>query len=251
MIGTAEYDYTVGAGESDGAQICKISAFLNFFQDAADRHAQIMGFHRDILMERYGYFWLLVRARLDLKTPARYQDVLTVRTNPRPVKGAMVYRDFDLFVGREHIGEAVTGWALASFEKRAIIRPATVPELLNAEYLPADQLKDSRLTKLSVEQDMPLLEHARVRYSDLDMNGHLNNIKYADMVCNAADMGNRTEKFVSTFQIDYIKECRLGEELALYGDLRENGGMVLGVDHEGNKRFASELVFTDLLSCGG
>lgn len=244
--GIGLYTYSIGTGEADAAQACRISAFLEFFQDVADKHARVMGFHRDDLLGKYGCTWVAVRTKITLNRPVRYEEQLTIRTCPRLVKGAMVYRDFDVFVGDEHVGEAVTVWALADFEKRTVVRPTGIPELVDAPYAPAEMQKDSRLGKLMPPKEkMQLLERVIVRYSDLDVNGHCNNVKYADMVCNAADLGHHLDRFVSEFQIDYIKECRLGDVLDLWGEADENGSFVTGKDENGEVRFRCRLTLTE------
>lgn len=49
------------------------------------------------------------------------------------------------------------------------------------------------------------------------MNGHVNNIKYADFVCDALRMEDLgPDRFVSSLQVGYQAECRAGETVDLF-----------------------------------
>ena len=51
-------------------------------------------------------------------------------------------------------------------------------------------------------------------YTDIDTNGHVNNIKYANFILNALDLP--TEKEISSFRIDFLKEIMRGNEIKIY-----------------------------------
>ena len=44
-----------------------------------------------------------------------------------------------------------------------------------------------------------------MRYSDTDINGHVNNTRYADFVCDALELENLSQdRFLSQMQIGYL-----------------------------------------------
>ena len=53
-------------------------------------------------------------------------------------------------------------------------------------------------------------------YSDTDINGHVNNTRYADFVCDALRLeGLPRSRFLSELQIGYTAESRAGDVLTL------------------------------------
>ena len=53
-----------------------------------------------------------------------------------------------------------------------------------------------------------------MRYSDTDVNGHVNNTRYADFACDAVELERLPEnRFLAEMQIGYLAECRPGEVL--------------------------------------
>ena len=87
-----------------------------------------------------------------------------------------------------------------------------------------------------------------MRYSDTDINGHVNNIRYADFACDAVGMESLPEdKFLASVQIGYLAECRPGDLLTVeVGESRE-GRYVRGLDECGKSRFEAALFFGEVL----
>ncbi|NCA80708.1 MAG: hypothetical protein EOM76_11100 [Sphingobacteriia bacterium] len=76
--------------------------------------------------------------------------------------------------------------------------------------------------------------------SDMDINGHMNNVRYADMAYNALarDFADK----VAFFNISYLSECRLGDAVEVFAEEKEGKRLALG-RAEGRDIFAAEIVF--------
>lgn len=224
----------------DGRGICKASALLNHLQVAATQAAEEGGFGREVLMGRYGAFWMLARSWFHLKRPLLWQDEITIQTWHRGSRGAMMYRDYDIYVGDELVGESVSGWVLASLETRKLFRLPSVAELSNTDG--GSLCKSKTLHKLHIPQIMHEVERRPMRYSDTDINGHVNNTRYADFACDALDMDRLKDGyFLSEMQIGYLAECRPGDVLSIESGEQDSAYYVCGLDKEGKSRFEVEL----------
>ena len=92
-----------------------------------------------------------------------------------------------------------------------------------------------------------MAEKRRMHYSDTDLNGHVNNIKYADFVCDCLHFEEIGQgKFVSGLQLCYLSECRAGEELSLLTGGDGQNAYVLGRDKEKKERFNACLALDNL-----
>ena len=86
------------------------------------------------------------------------------------------------------------------------------------------------------------------RYSDTDLNGHVNNTRYADFACDALEMERLgPDRFLSSMQIGYLAECRPGEELLLWTKEQDGTHFVQGMDEGGKSRFEAALIFGEVL----
>ena len=83
-----------------------------------------------------------------------------------------------------------------------------------------------------------------MRYSDTDMNGHVNNTRYADFACDAVGMECLSQdRYLAEMQIGYLAECRPGEVLTIQTSGLGDSRFVRGVDGAGKSRFESALLF--------
>ena len=241
-----EKEYLVDSRDIDPWYHCRPSGLLGALQEAAVEAACALHVSRDETMAKYHCFWMLVRMWYRLNRPLSWGDQVTIRTWHREDKGATMYRDYDLFVDGEAVGECVSAWVLASMDTRQIIRLATVYELDGTGG--GELCKSKKLSKLRLPQDLELAGRRKLRYSDTDLNGHVNNTRYADFACDALEMERLgPDRFLSSMQIGYLAECRPGEELLLWTKEQDGTHFVQGMDEGGKSRFEAALIFGEVL----
>lgn len=236
-----EKDYVVDSRDTDLFGMLRPSALLGDLQDLATLHAAAGGISRNVLVEKYNAFWMLARTWYHLDRPVYAGQTLHVRTSHRGAGGAVVYRDFDLSVDGQMVGEAVTAWVVATLDTRTMLRPAHIAELV-ASPVP-DVTKKKNLGHIKTPADLKLMETRRVRYSDTDVNGHMNNTRYADVACDAVAYENMTGQFVSDLRVNYVRECFAGQELQIFGAPQADGWFVRGADEKGESHFDMTLGF--------
>ena len=240
-----ENTYHVDSRLIDPFGHCRPSALLGLLQEAATEAACALHVSRDETVAKYNTFWMLVRIWFSLKRPLLWDEHLRIRTWHRGGKGAAMYRDFDLFVGEEWVGEAVSSWVLATLDTNKIFRLSKVAEFAGTDG--GELCKEKVLAKLRTPQDLPLAERRLLHYSEADLNGHINNVRYADFACDALRLEQLLPgSFVSQMQIGYLDECMPGEIIDLHAGEAEGRYFVHGVGAEGNPRFDAALELSPL-----
>ena len=73
-------------------------------------------------------------------------------------------------------------------------------------------------------------------YSDIDVNQHVNNARYADWACDALGFSTMREYCLKTMCIQYAAEIRPGQEISLHAAQSEGRYRVAGY-HEGKMHF--------------
>jgi len=221
---------------------CKLSALLGYLQDMSTEHAIILGIGGEQMAREHNAAWMMVRVHLTLSRPIGYEDVLDIITWHRGVgKTAAVFRDFDIFVGGECIGEAVISWVLADITQRKILKPATIPSLAHSPR--PTVVKDIIPAKIKAPPEMELALIRPDYYSDTDINGHVNNTKYADMACDALHYERYGDQYISQVEMNYVQEGFPGETLTLYCGKAEDVRHVRGMDEVGKLRFEVRMEF--------
>ena len=152
-----------------------------------------------------------------------------------------MYRDFDLYCNGEPVGEAVSTWVLADLTTHKLKRLSEISEFHVTTG--GDLCKSIMLHRNRMPEQMTPVEQRPLRYSDCDVNGHVNNVRYADYACDAMHMETEGEgKFVSSFHISYLKECLPGETISLSVGRQEDAWCVRGSGGEGADRFETTVV---------
>lgn len=217
------------------------SALLAFMQDAAAGAAIALNVGREQLVAEHGAFWMLTRVWFQLKRPIRLWENLTIRTWHRGNKGVLMYRDFDFYVDGEPVGEAVSVWVLANISTHEVMRLSVLGELKDSTG--GSLMKSKTLSKIKMPGNLALDEVRRMHNSDLDVNAHVNNTRYADFAEDSAHVENLTEdRFIESMTIGYVKELRAGEELSLLTAWEGDICWVRGAGGRGEARFDAQIV---------
>lgn len=245
-----EDTYHINSRDADPLGLCRPSSLMGYLQEAATGAAESGGFTRERLIREYHVFWMLARIWYSLKKPVPWNSNLTVRTWHRGNPGMMMYRDFDLILDGDVVGEAVSVWVMADVVTRKLSKMSTIPNLMNTSG--GELCKSKNLQKLRVPSSLPFVEERRLHYSDTDINGHVNNSRYADLACDALDPKHiGKSSFVSSLQLGYLGECRAGEMLRIHAGSGDDGlWYVHGLDEKGTARFDAGLTLSPLDNTG-
>jgi len=193
---------------------------------------------------QHGVVWMMARMYLRLFRPIVYGDELRMSTWHRGVdKSPIVLRDFDIFVGSERVGEAVISWIVASLATRKLVKPSSIPMI--AESPKPAQVKDITPAKIKTPDGMTRQMSRVVSYSDTDINGHMNNTKYADIACDVIRFVTRGGQFISEAQLNYIYESFPGDEIIIFCAEQDSTHYIRGTDLQGQARFDVSLKLAD------
>lgn len=245
------YEHTYGVSARDTGLFgqCRPSGILTMLQEAAASAACEIHVSGPEMLEKYRAIWMIVRMWYRLERPVCWGDKVTIRTWHRADHGATLYRDFDIAVNGVWAGEAVSAWVLADVDSRRLLRMGALAETLESGG--GDLCKDRLLAKLTLPGEMVLSDRRSFRYSDADINGHVNNVKYADAMADAIHLEKLLPgRFVSQVQLGYHTECLAGEEIALYTGRDGADWYVRGADGAGKTRFDGFLRLADLQAPG-
>ena len=240
-----EHQYPVGHLEIDLHSKCRPSSVMMFMQHAATIHSQILNISRDQLIASRGCFWILSRAKFELYDPLLLDDVVDLRTWCREAKGVTWNREFEFIRDGKVIGGASTLWVIAELETKKLVRVSSFDNLAELTY-PAKQ-SGVTLARLAPEQELHAIGTRRVVYSDCDINQHLNNTRYADILCDMLDMHLEAKRYVSAMQINFVDEAKPGDMLSVFATAERDGEKssryVCGKFADGRMCFEAEIAF--------
>lgn len=185
----------------------------NYLLHAASKHAADRGFGYSDMNERHTA-WVLSRLAIEVSDYPTASQTITLYTWVEEVGKLFTNRCFELVDGEGRtFGFARSVWAAIDVETRR-------PTLLDVEglgaYIAERPCPIEKPGKIAPVENSSEGELYMVKYSDLDVNGHLNSIKYMEHLLDLFDIRMFNTKEVSRFEIAYQAEGRYGMELALH-----------------------------------
>lgn len=213
----------------------RASSLLDLFQTIAGKHANMLGIGFDDSIAK-GLIWVITKFQCDCLRPLRFDEVVSVETCPLP-KGLIDYnRDYYVYGEDGELAvKASSQWVLLNFETRRIERPILDYE---GEYVDKRAYESKRLERVAPFSGGEPYVH-RIVTTDLDHNAHTNNIKYADMCVNAADMPALPLK---RLVVNFISESRLGDTIEICHKC-EDGAFLFTGTRGGENCFTAKFVF--------
>ncbi len=231
-------EYTVNANDVDFNNIVSVSNILRYMQDAANRTMEEDGPSYDELIER-GYSFVLSRIRISLYSPIRAHEKLTVQSWACESRGLQFNRCYRILRGGIIVAEAVSVWALVGIVDKKLHR---VNELeLNYREDEMLELDLPARFKLPEEVDLRLMGERAVEYADVDMNGHMNNTHYPDILCSHLIESMKNQRVIS-MGISFLSEAPLGESIKIYSGMTDGVHYLRTVKEDGSINVEAEIL---------
>jgi medium-chain acyl-[acyl-carrier-protein] hydrolase len=167
-------NFRVRAYEVDARGRASVPAVCNWLQETAGNHASALGWGVDDL-QREGLTWVLSRFHLQLERRPGWREEVTVATWPAGVQRLFALREFRISseAGPE-LGVATTAWLLVNLSS---LRPVRLPVALEEIARDApERVLDDAFAKLPALANAEFEVAIDVRFADLDMNRHANNV---------------------------------------------------------------------------
>ena len=204
--------YTVLSYDCDRQQNIKISSLQKLFQDAADQHCINFGCDYNTLRNKYGVCFVLVKLSINIFHPVKLNEQIELTTWHKGEKGVQYFRDFVIKDKKGTVlAEAGSSWVVIDPETHKMKRPSEAN--LPIEACLTDNVDTSRLDKMHLPELEPVGE-MKVRYTQIDPNGHLTNWVYGDIVTDfLPDMKGMR---VAEADISFIAEAYENETLKIF-----------------------------------
>ena len=189
----------------------------NHMLNAADFHATERGFGMDYLNPIHKT-WVLSRLAIEMdEMPLQYTKFYVETW----IESAMKYftnRNFRV-VGEDGkiYGYGRSVWAMIDTDTRQPTDLLSVHDGLIKQYVATDKACPiDKPSRAIVPQDAPLVNSFKALYSDVDINGHVNSIKYIEHVLDLFDIAYYRTHRLQRLEIAYVAEAHEGDNLCLH-----------------------------------
>lgn len=224
-----------------------IGVLGNHLLNVAGFHSHDRGFGIDRLNKEH-YTWVLSRLALEMLTDLPFQyEPFTIETWVENVYRLFTDRNFAVLNKEgKPIAYARSVWAMIDTETRKpvdlmAIHDGDITGYICDKECPID--KPSRI-KVSSQEPVAVLP---VKYSDMDINGHVNSIRYIEHILDLFPIETFKEKRVRRFEMAYVAETMATDTLAFYLDKQDDNNFDIEVKkNEAEVVCRSKVIFDKL-----
>ena len=199
-------------------QLC-LGHLGNDLLNAADVHSTNRHFGMSYL-NTMNKTWVLSRLAVELEDMPREHDHITITTW---VENAMKYftkRNWEILSedGKKVYGYAKSVWAMIDMETR---KPCDLLSLYDGDILNYVVPEEENVCPIQGHgrfrfREPQLLRTIDTYYSDVDINGHINSIKYIEHILDLFPRERFEQQGIRRFEIAYKAEAYMGDRLSFY-----------------------------------
>ncbi len=235
------YTYTIDAYLTDFRGKATLPMLGGFMLQAATRHAEERGFGYSCMMSKQRA-WVLTRMNIQLSSYPDNDTQIKLHTWVSDVNKLFTERCFAFEdQNGNYFGYARSLWASIDIQTR---RPTNVLELEGMTDFISDKVCPiDSAGKLSLAKDADLVNSFIVKYSDIDVNKHLNSMKYIEHFVDIFPLELYLEKEIKGFEINYISEGQYASELLIFKKEVAENVYALEMKHEDKTICASKITW--------
>jgi acyl-ACP thioesterase len=165
--------------------------------------------------------WVLSRMKIRVHRYPVWDEMVSVETWHRGMERIFGMRDFRI---RDAAGEALavasSAWLIVDMESRRPVRP---DDSILQDNRGEESVFGTHLGKIELPDEPELLASHPVVYSDLDIVGHVNNVKFIEWCIDAAVPATYNGAGIREFEINYLHEALPGDQVEIHGTEKDNG----------------------------
>ena len=219
----------------------KSSSILYFVQEAAGKHWQYI---EDKTGQNCNLYWVIIRHRVQVSRLPRRGEKIRLETWPMPTTRVAYPRSVVAYDEQgSELFRSISLWVLMDPETRAMVLPGksgvTVSGILRGNELPSPASLAPAALSAQVERT--------VRFTDLDVNGHMNHARYLDHLADLLPGSFHENHVIRDMTLGYLAEAREGDTLLQQWQLEENGHLRLEITRPGGEKnhriFSADVQF--------
>ena len=207
MAKTFEYSMKIPFDMSDVNGYIKIPQLILLSLQVSGMQSIELGMSDMYILENYNLVWIITDYNMKIERLPVFDEKITIETYAKSHNRLFCYRAFNI---KDEAGntiiEMVATFVLMDRDTRKV-HPvmSEITDAFDSEFSKT-MLRGPRFKELEggVEQEY------RVRFYDLDMNGHVNNSKYLDWVFEVMGADFLTDHVPKKVHLKYVKEVLAG-----------------------------------------
>ncbi|MDR3667001.1 MAG: thioesterase [Ignavibacteriaceae bacterium] len=232
-----EQSKLVNAYDVDLNNRLKLNTLFNFMQDVASSHADSLhlGFN-DLIRHDLG--WVLSWAKVNIEEYPDFGQTIKIRTWPKCRYKLFSMRDFLVYSETGKILFSVTtAWLLINVKTKRITDIKNLPQQIY--YQPDHSAINEFPERIISGREKEKLFCKKIRYTDLDINQHVNNTRYIELILDCYSPGHHKNNHLKNLTVSFNSESFYNDEVEIWftpGSTEEKFDIILGINKKTSKQ---------------
>lgn len=216
-------EHTLLSSDVDLHQRLRTSRLLEMLQEASIAHTEALGAGRAVTLDQ-GILWVVALQRIHIARMPRYDERIVLESWPGETMHVLFPRHYLLSSATgEELVRASALWMLLDRQTRRM----SFPERVGVCVPGTSRMGELPLPDKVAEKSCDRYANYTVPFSVCDLNGHMNNTRYLDLV---EDLGSFARRGLTPhlIQCEYAAEARLEDRLRIGWREDESGAYFCG-----------------------
>ncbi len=238
MLEFFESSKTVQAHEADFKNRLRLDSLFIYLQDTAAAHADKLDLGYTSLI-KHNYAWVLSWVKVEIDSLPGFGEEIRIRTWPKKKYKLYSLRDFLIYNSKQEIIiKATTAWLPINITSKRIIDTSSLPAPIN--YQESESALDALPGRISELSSKEFVFTRQMRYTDIDLNLHVNNIKYIEMIMDSFSKEQHEKLIVKRITVNFVSELKYNDSIDIYKSSMDVNKVFL---IEGINNSTSKVVF--------
>ena len=209
MLMYKKLEFNVRERDVNLNDLIRPATILDYFQDIAGMHADILGVgYKDML--NLNLYWVILYEEFEvINNLPKFGERILVNTWPKTTGRLEAEREYEIRdLNNNLLIKGISNWCVISTDTRKLERMDKVK--FNGEYYDKSNYLEKSKRRLNLKLKDVIKEYNyKVLLTDLDHNKHLNNARYLDIIYNMRE--DLAYKNVKKVEIAFLHEVRYDE----------------------------------------
>jgi len=204
-------------------------------QDTAAEHATLLNLGYKALIE-HDFAWVLSWVKVEIAESPKFAEELRIKTWPKKKYKLYSLRDFFIYNKDDQIIiRASTAWLPINMKSKRIIDTSALPASIN--YMEEETAINELPSKVTEPGNREFILSKKMRYADIDLNQHVNNIRYIELIMDSFSKEQYQRSRLKFITVNFISESKYSDEIEVYKskDSAEDSDIIGGVNKDNSK----------------
>ncbi len=213
-----EYPFTVEPFHCDFSNHLFLSCLSNDLLNASDYHSESRGYGISYLNSKHRT-WVLSRLAVEMNDMPVAYDKIAISTWVEAAFRFFTSRNYAI-TSQNHqtvYGYGRSIWAMIDTDTRQPVDILQIQNGIIKDYIETElDCPIAKPGRVAISKEAELVRTVTMNYHDIDVNGHVNSIKYIEHILDLFDLDWYLSHRVKRFDIAYVAESHAGDALCFF-----------------------------------